>query len=47
MLASLLQLAGLLGVVVGLGLLAGAAGFFLGGGAACLYVGLAADRRRV
>lgn len=45
MLASILQLAGLLGVVVGLGIIAGLGGFVLGGAAACVYVGLALEAR--
>lgn len=45
MLASILQLVGLVGVVVGLGIIAGVGGFVVGGSAACVYVGLAFESR--
>jgi hypothetical protein len=46
MVASLLQLAGLVAVAVGAALVAGVGGLVLGGGLALVYVGLAVDRGR-
>ncbi len=46
MFATLLQLAGIVGVIVGCVLVAGIAGAFIAGGCAVAYVGLAAEGRR-
>ena len=46
MIASALQIAGLVAAIAGLALLAGLGGFVLGAGVSLVYVGLAADRGR-
>ena len=45
MVATLMQIVGAVAAVVGAGVAAGLAGWLIGGGVACVYVGLAAESR--